>query len=198
MTELYFILYFISREKAFHQWLAFHQNTVQRFVTKKKYSLRYIGQVTFTDLRFGKMNMVYLIMSQPIMKCWSAHTTMLWQHRILAVPQWRSVWYIDYPPPFYYWDLTDVHNVLHKPLILLPGMTFTVSSVMEELLERDRQRGLGARKTFLEIQNHLLLSKQEILPPWMPKGCTRWYCELLHSIHRGNHSSLHVSSILCK
>lgn len=45
------------------------------------------------------------------------------------------------------------------PLNLLPGMTFKVSSNMEELSEKDRQREVSVRKN-LEIQNYLLLSKK--------------------------------------
>lgn len=45
------------------------------------------------------------------------------------------------------------------PLNLLSGMTFKVSSNMEELSEKDRQREVSVRKN-LEIQNHLLLSKK--------------------------------------
>lgn len=40
-------------------------------------------------------------------------------------------------------------NILHKPLVLRPGISLTAWSILEELLEKDRQSRLGAREDFV-------------------------------------------------
>ncbi|XP_010289881.1 PREDICTED: serine/threonine-protein kinase Sgk3-like [Phaethon lepturus] len=67
-------------------------------------------------------------------------------------------------------------NILHKPLVLRPGISLTAWSILEELLEKDRQSRLGAREDFLEIQKHPFfeslswtdLLQKKIPPPFNP------------------------------
>lgn len=42
-------------------------------------------------------------------------------------------------------------NILHKPLNLRPGVSLTAWSILEELLEKDRQNRLGAKEDFVCI-----------------------------------------------
>ncbi|XP_057388008.1 serine/threonine-protein kinase Sgk3 isoform X5 [Balaenoptera acutorostrata] len=80
-------------------------------------------------------------------------------------------------PPFYCRDVAEMYdNILHKPLSLRPGVSLTAWSILEELLEKDRQNRLGAKEDFLEIQNHPFfeslswtdLVQKKIPPPFNP------------------------------
>ncbi|KAK1213939.1 SGK3 kinase, partial [Pygoscelis papua] len=80
-------------------------------------------------------------------------------------------------PPFYCRDVAEMYeNILHKPLVLRPGISLTAWSILEELLEKDRQSRLGAREDFLEIQKHPFfeslswtdLLQKKIPPPFNP------------------------------
>lgn len=80
-------------------------------------------------------------------------------------------------PPFYCRDVAEMYdNILHKPLHLRPGVSLTAWSILEELLEKDRQNRLGAKEDFLEIQNHPFfeslswtdLIQKKIPPPFNP------------------------------
>uniref|UniRef100_A0A2K5KUX4 Serum/glucocorticoid regulated kinase family member 3 n=1 Tax=Cercocebus atys TaxID=9531 RepID=A0A2K5KUX4_CERAT len=80
-------------------------------------------------------------------------------------------------PPFYCRDVAEMYdNILHKPLCLRPGVSLTAWSILEELLEKDRQNRLGAKEDFLEIQNHPFfeslswadLVQKKIPPPFNP------------------------------
>ncbi|KAM5137340.1 serine/threonine-protein kinase Sgk3 isoform 5-T6 [Callospermophilus lateralis] len=52
-------------------------------------------------------------------------------------------------PPFYCRDVAEMYdNILHKPLSLRPGVSLTAWSILEELLEKDRQNRLGAKEDF--------------------------------------------------
>jgi hypothetical protein len=42
-------------------------------------------------------------------------------------------------------------NILHKPLNLRPGVSLTAWSILEELLEKNRQNRLGAKEDFVCI-----------------------------------------------
>lgn len=53
-------------------------------------------------------------------------------------------------PPFYCRDVAEMYdNILHKPLNLRPGVSLTAWSILEELLEKDRQNRLGAKEDFV-------------------------------------------------
>ncbi|XP_060056667.1 serine/threonine-protein kinase Sgk3 isoform X4 [Erinaceus europaeus] len=80
-------------------------------------------------------------------------------------------------PPFYCRDVAEMYdNILHKPLSLRPGVSLTAWSILEELLEKNRQNRLGAKEDFLEIQNHPFfeslswsdLVQKKIPPPFNP------------------------------
>ncbi|XP_024062815.1 serine/threonine-protein kinase Sgk3 isoform X3 [Terrapene carolina triunguis] len=80
-------------------------------------------------------------------------------------------------PPFYCRDVAEMYeNILHKPLYVRPGVSLTAWSILEELLEKDRQKRLGAREDFLEIQRHPFfeslswadLLQKKIPPPFNP------------------------------
>ncbi|XP_029447275.1 serine/threonine-protein kinase Sgk3 isoform X3 [Rhinatrema bivittatum] len=80
-------------------------------------------------------------------------------------------------PPFYSRDTAEMYeNILHKPLVLRPGASLTAWSILEELLEKDRQQRLGAKEDFHEIQNHPFfasinwtdLIQKKIHPPFNP------------------------------
>ncbi|XP_030071056.1 serine/threonine-protein kinase Sgk3 [Microcaecilia unicolor] len=80
-------------------------------------------------------------------------------------------------PPFYNRDTAEMYeNILHKPLALKPGVSLTAWSILEELLEKDRQQRLGAKEDFHEIQSHPFFSsinwtdliQKKIPPPFNP------------------------------
>uniref|UniRef100_A0A6J0VB33 Serine/threonine-protein kinase Sgk3 isoform X3 n=1 Tax=Pogona vitticeps TaxID=103695 RepID=A0A6J0VB33_9SAUR len=80
-------------------------------------------------------------------------------------------------PPFYCRDVAEMYeNILHKPLHLRPGISLTAWSILEELLEKNRQNRLGAKEDFLEIQRHPFfesvnwtdLVQKKIPPPFNP------------------------------
>lgn len=55
-----------------------------------------------------------------------------------------------FKPPFYCRDVAEMYdNILHKPLNLRPGVSLTAWSILEELLEKDRQNRLGAKEDFV-------------------------------------------------
>ncbi|XP_023611226.1 serine/threonine-protein kinase Sgk3 isoform X17 [Myotis lucifugus] len=55
----------------------------------------------------------------------------------------------SFQPPFYCRDVAEMYdNILHKPLNLRPGVSLTAWSILEELLEKDRQNRLGAKEDF--------------------------------------------------
>ncbi|XP_064409779.1 serine/threonine-protein kinase Sgk3 isoform X1 [Latimeria chalumnae] len=58
-------------------------------------------------------------------------------------------------PPFYSRDTAEMYeNILHKSLTSRPGASDSAWSILEGLLEKDRQNRLGAKEDFLEIQVH--------------------------------------------
>nr|XP_056710801.1 serine/threonine-protein kinase Sgk3 isoform X2 [Euleptes europaea] len=80
-------------------------------------------------------------------------------------------------PPFYCRDVSEMYeNILHKPLHLRPGISLTAWSILEGLLEKKRQKRLGAKEDFLEIQRHPFfeslnwtdLLQKKISPPFNP------------------------------
>uniref|UniRef100_A0A4W3GDI7 non-specific serine/threonine protein kinase n=1 Tax=Callorhinchus milii TaxID=7868 RepID=A0A4W3GDI7_CALMI len=80
-------------------------------------------------------------------------------------------------PPFYSRDTAEMYeHILHKPLQLRPGTSNSACSILEGLLEKDRQRRLGAKEDFAEINCHPFfdlinwedLDQKEIPPPFNP------------------------------
>ncbi|XP_015679896.1 serine/threonine-protein kinase Sgk3 isoform X1 [Protobothrops mucrosquamatus] len=80
-------------------------------------------------------------------------------------------------PPFYCRDVAEMYeSILHKPLRLRPGVSLTAWSILEELLEKERQNRLGSKEDFLEIQRHPFfesvnwndLLQKKIPPPFNP------------------------------
>ncbi|KAI1243424.1 Serine/threonine-protein kinase Sgk3, partial [Lamprotornis superbus] len=71
-------------------------------------------------------------------------------------------------PPFYCRDVAEMYdNILHKPLVLRPGISLTAWSILEELLEKDRQSRLGAREDFVgpdDIGNFDAVFTEEMVP----------------------------------
>ncbi|XP_072323741.1 serine/threonine-protein kinase Sgk3 isoform X3 [Scyliorhinus torazame] len=80
-------------------------------------------------------------------------------------------------PPFYSRDTAEMYEyILHKPLQLRPGASNEACSILEGLLEKERQRRLGAKEDFAEIKSHPFfdvinwedLDQKEIPPPFNP------------------------------
>ncbi|XP_043545198.1 serine/threonine-protein kinase Sgk3 isoform X2 [Chiloscyllium plagiosum] len=80
-------------------------------------------------------------------------------------------------PPFYSRDTAEMYEyILHKPLQLRPGATDEACSILEGLLEKERERRLGAKDDFAEIKSHPFfdvinwehLDRKEIPPPFNP------------------------------
>ncbi|XP_061415674.1 serine/threonine-protein kinase Sgk2-like isoform X3 [Lethenteron reissneri] len=80
-------------------------------------------------------------------------------------------------PPFYNMDTTVMYdNILNKPLQLPPITTNATRSILEGLLQKDREKRLGAKGDFLEIKNHVFFSpinwedlyNKKIKPPFDP------------------------------
>ncbi|XP_069477236.1 serine/threonine-protein kinase Sgk3 [Ambystoma mexicanum] len=80
-------------------------------------------------------------------------------------------------PPFYSRDTAEMYdNILHKALPLRPGASLTAWSILEELLEKDRKKRLGANEDFHDIQSHPFfatinwsdLEQKKIPPPFNP------------------------------
>ncbi|KAF2982003.1 hypothetical protein EK904_011957 [Melospiza melodia maxima] len=71
-------------------------------------------------------------------------------------------------PPFYCRDVAEMYdNILHKPLVLRPGISLTAWSILEELLEKDRQSRLGAKEDFVgpdDIGNFDAVFTEEMVP----------------------------------
>lgn len=87
---------------------------------------------------------------------WSENSAMTtWT--LVVTPSVRSLWHTHELLPFYYWGVTDAHNALH----MMPGMRCKVSSAMEELLGKDRQRGLGTTETFLKNSESSFFIKKD-------------------------------------
>lgn len=71
----------------------------------------------------------------------------------------NSILLFIFQPPFYCRDVAEMYdNILHKPLNLRPGVSLTAWSILEELLEKDRQNRLGAKEDFVCISFPLYLS----------------------------------------
>ncbi|XP_048451448.1 serine/threonine-protein kinase Sgk3 isoform X2 [Rhincodon typus] len=80
-------------------------------------------------------------------------------------------------PPFYSRDTAEMYEyILHKPLQLRPGASDEACSILEGLLEKERERRLGAKDDFAEIKSHPFfdvinwedLDRKEIPPPFNP------------------------------
>ncbi|XP_060678665.1 serine/threonine-protein kinase Sgk3 [Hemiscyllium ocellatum] len=80
-------------------------------------------------------------------------------------------------PPFYSRDTAEMYEyILHKPLQLRPGASDEACSILEGLLEKERERRLGAKDDFDEIKSHPFfddinwehLDRKEIPPPFNP------------------------------
>lgn len=55
-------------------------------------------------------------------------------------------------PPFYSRDVGEMYDgILHKPLLLPPGKSNTVSSLLVGLLQKDQHRRLGAIADFVSV-----------------------------------------------
>ncbi|GCB75870.1 hypothetical protein scyTo_0017396, partial [Scyliorhinus torazame] len=74
-------------------------------------------------------------------------------------------------------DTAEMYEyILHKPLQLRPGASNEACSILEGLLEKERQRRLGAKEDFAEIKSHPFfdvinwedLDQKEIPPPFNP------------------------------
>ncbi|KAG7520894.1 serine serine/threonine-protein kinase Sgk2 [Solea senegalensis] len=80
-------------------------------------------------------------------------------------------------PPFYSRDVGEMYDgILHKPLLVPPGKSAAISSLLVGLLQKDQHRRLGAIADFLEIKNHIFFSPinwddlyhKRITPPYNP------------------------------
>ncbi len=55
-------------------------------------------------------------------------------------------------PPFYSRDVSEMYDgILHKPLILPPGKSEAVGSLLVGLLQKDQHRRLGAIADFVSV-----------------------------------------------
>ncbi|KAK0069706.1 serine/threonine-protein kinase Sgk2-like isoform X3 [Biomphalaria pfeifferi] len=80
-------------------------------------------------------------------------------------------------PPFYSRDTAEMYdNILFKPLRLRTNVTAAGRTILEGLLQKEKENRLGAKKDFLEIQNNEFFSDidwqdlydKKITPPYNP------------------------------
>ncbi|XP_050403575.1 serine/threonine-protein kinase Sgk1 isoform X2 [Patella vulgata] len=80
-------------------------------------------------------------------------------------------------PPFYSRDTAEMYdNILYKPLRLRTNVSGAARSILEGLLQKEKENRLGAKRDFLEIQGHDFfidlnweeLDKRKIQPPYNP------------------------------
>ncbi|XP_072306881.1 serine/threonine-protein kinase Sgk3 [Eucyclogobius newberryi] len=81
-------------------------------------------------------------------------------------------------PPFYSRDTHEMYdNILHKPLVMRAGASYSAWSLLQGLLEKDNTLRLGCKDDFNEIKNHEFfisinwddLEQKKIPPPFTPK-----------------------------
>ncbi|KAJ8306134.1 hypothetical protein KUTeg_016679, partial [Tegillarca granosa] len=84
---------------------------------------------------------------------------------------------LDSKPPFYSRDTAEMYdNILYKPLRLRTNVSPVARSVLEGLLQKDKEQRLGARKDFMDIKIHPFfadinwndLDNKKIPPPYNP------------------------------
>ena len=64
----------------------------------------------------------------------------------------RSVLVPPLQPPFYSRDVGEMYDgILHKPLLLPPGKSEAVCSLLVGLLQKDQHRRLGAIADFVSV-----------------------------------------------
>lgn len=80
-------------------------------------------------------------------------------------------------PPFYSRDTAEMYdNILYKPLRLRTNVSTSARSLLEGLLQKEKEQRLGARKDFNEIMSHGFFSEinwsdldaRKIDPPYNP------------------------------
>ncbi|XP_013080258.1 serine/threonine-protein kinase Sgk2-like isoform X2 [Biomphalaria glabrata] len=80
-------------------------------------------------------------------------------------------------PPFYSRDTAEMYdNILFKPLRLRTNVSAAGRTILEGLLQKEKENRLGAKKDFLEIQNNEFFSDidwqdlydKKITPPYNP------------------------------
>ncbi|PVD23395.1 hypothetical protein C0Q70_16664 [Pomacea canaliculata] len=80
-------------------------------------------------------------------------------------------------PPFYSRDTTEMYqNILYKPLRLRTNVSAAGRSVLEGLLQKEKEKRLGAKRDFEEIKHHDFfadinwndLDSKKIPPPYNP------------------------------
>ncbi|ESP05450.1 hypothetical protein LOTGIDRAFT_181288 [Lottia gigantea] len=80
-------------------------------------------------------------------------------------------------PPFYSRDTAEMYdNILYKPLRLRTNVSSAARSILEGLLQKEKENRLGAKRDFPEIQGHDFfmdinwdeLDKRKIQPPYNP------------------------------
>ncbi|XP_052088405.1 serine/threonine-protein kinase Sgk1-like isoform X1 [Mytilus californianus] len=80
-------------------------------------------------------------------------------------------------PPFYSRDTAEMYdNILYKPLRLRTNVSAAARSILEGLLQKEKEQRLGAKKDFHEIKTHSFFSdinwddldKKKIHPPYNP------------------------------
>ncbi|VDI23929.1 serum/glucocorticoid-regulated kinase 3, partial [Mytilus galloprovincialis] len=80
-------------------------------------------------------------------------------------------------PPFYSRDTAEMYdNILYKPLRLRTNVSSAARSILEGLLQKEKEQRLGAKKDFHEIKTHSFFSdinwddldKKKIHPPYNP------------------------------
>ena len=80
-------------------------------------------------------------------------------------------------PPFYSRDTAEMYdNILYKPLRLRTNVSASARSILEGLLQKEKEQRLGAKKDFHEIKSHAFFSdmnwddldNKKIHPPYNP------------------------------
>jgi len=80
-------------------------------------------------------------------------------------------------PPFYSRDTSEMYNsILNKPLRLRDGVTSQAKGILEGLLQKEKERRLGANADFFDIKSHAFfadinwkeLDARRIKPPYNP------------------------------
>lgn len=80
-------------------------------------------------------------------------------------------------PPFYSRDTAEMYdNILYKPLRLRTNVSASARSLLEGLLQKEKEQRLGAKKDFQEIKTHTFfadiswqdLDSKKIDPPYNP------------------------------
>ncbi|XP_071119571.1 serine/threonine-protein kinase Sgk1-like [Haliotis cracherodii] len=80
-------------------------------------------------------------------------------------------------PPFYSRDTAEMYdNILYKPLRLRTNVSYSARSILEGLLQKEKENRTGAKRDFQEIQNHAFfveinwadLDDRKVKPPYNP------------------------------